>query len=179
MNVALLSAGPSLSSSYGPADQAAFDIRIGVNTAVTLFPCDWWVCADTHRFVQIVNGEEGDRKPIGKPRLAMIDGQIHNAQAMHADLINQWQVTGWDQVFRESGADKSRANNSGPAGLVLAKWLGATSIDCFGVDMVGNTDAVGRPCKYRVDGRWIKEREDWQAFVKWLGIPVTIHGTRP
>jgi hypothetical protein len=160
MKVALLSAGPSLRKSFDPA--VPYKLRIGVNTAVQFHKCDWWVCADSHRV------EEIESKVIGKPKLFMVDGQ---RDQMDGDCRKRWKITGWREVTAEIGASMSWLNNSGPAALLLAKWLGATHVDCYGVDMAGGLDATMEQTpssKYRNDQRWALEKSFWHLISQWV-----------
>lgn len=177
MRVALLSAGPSLQASYGPVDPKLHKLRIGVNTAVNLYKCEWWACADSHRFIDIHNAGV-----IGKPQAFCIDAQRDRTICFEPDIAKKYKITGWDEVFAEVGASTSWMSNTAPAALILAKWLGATEIDCYGVDMAGHLDTTGKiddSTHYRNEQRWNMERQIWTLIVQWLaerGTKVTRHG---
>lgn len=178
MRVALLSAGPSLHKSYDPA--VPYDHRIGVNTAVQFYPCDWWACADSHRWIEIF-----DAGVIGKPRVFQIDAQRDRTQCFEFAKFEQYQWTGWDEVFEAVGANPLWMSNTGPAALVLAAWLGATEIHCFGVDMAGHldvTEVIDDSTRHRNPPRWEKERKAWDEIVAWLtdrGVKVYRNGIQP
>jgi len=181
MKVALLSAGPSLQASYGPAVHD-HDLTIGVNTAVQFFPCDWWACADRHRFVEI---DKYGVKTIGKkkklPKLFMIDAQLHDARCYEANQIDRYDVTGWNDVYEATGASKAWADRTATSALILAKHLGATELDVFGVDMDGHLDCtreITDSTKYREPTRWLLERQMWTLIRGWIearGVKVSIH----
>lgn len=178
MRVALLSAGPSLRKSYDPA--AHHDLRIGVNTAVEFYPCDWWACADSHRWIDIAK-----RGVVGHPKVYAIDAQRDRTQGLEPKLFSKFDWTGWDEVFDAVGASRKWMNNTAPAALILAAWLGATEVECFGVDMAGDMDATGRrddATHYRNEQRWQLERGIWTLIVQWLferGTKVKRHGVQP
>lgn len=165
MRAALLSAGPSLVRTYDP--DAKYDLRIGVNTAVQKFACDWWSVADGHRFIEI----DGDGTVIGKPDVWMIDAQHLHVQCYAADRYKAYRFHGWDATFDEVGASRSWANASAPCALILARSLGATEVDCYGVDMAGGLDVSGKidgSTHYRNEKRWELERGLWHLIVEWL-----------
>ena len=164
MRAALLSAGPSLQHSFDPA--ALYDLRIGVNTAVQFHKCDWWVCADSHRWIEI---EAAGVK--GKPKVFAIDTQRDRTICFAPDKAKKFKFTGWDEVFEATGASTSWMSNSAPAALILAHWLGAKEIDCYGVDMAGHLDATGivdDSTRHRNETRWSLERGIWTLMVDWL-----------
>lgn len=169
MRIALLSAGPSLLAAADPG--ADCQIRIGVNTAASLHACDWWSCADAHRIEEI--------DPIGSPRLFTMGPEYDKALARCSDKAKRFEVLLWDQVFHETGASPKWQNWSATSALVLGKWLGATAIDCYGVDMAGVTCCAGGVmAPERRPQRWERERALWRTIVKWLskqGTQVIIH----
>ena len=170
MRVALLSAGPSLSSSFHP-DAAPHDVRIGVNTAASLFACDWWSCADQHRFAEI--------EPVGTPRLFTIDAEYHKMQSRNGDKVAKFEVQGWKSVFADVSAPSIWQNFSATSALVLARWLGATHLDVYGVDMTGVTCCAGETmAPQRKQSRWERERDLWAEIVNWLPFPVVRHGVQ-
>ncbi|QNN23523.1 hypothetical protein HED60_14980 [Planctomycetales bacterium ZRK34] len=177
MRVALLSAGPSLRGSFAPVAAAMdlpgprkhhapgarpYDLVIGVNTAVEYFACDWWSCADAHRFEEI--------KPncIRRPSLFMLAPERDKLMRRCPEQLAEHDVVGWDEIFAKVDADPKWQNWSAPSALVLARHLGARSIDCYGVDLVGGVDCTGKACCHRNPGRWEREAELWQTIVNWL-----------
>ena len=60
--------------------------------------------------------------------------------------------------------------------LMIAYKLGATNINCYGFDMLGNNDITGNGTlerqKSRDNGRWVRERLDIDRMLNWLPIPV-------
>jgi hypothetical protein len=56
---------------------------------------------------------------------------------------------------------------SSTAALVLAKHLGATEIQCFGIYTINNPTPIAGE-----DARWIAERRIWNQVVNWLDVPV-------
>jgi len=139
-----------------------YDLTIGVNTAVEHFRCDWWSCADAHRFEEI--------KPqcIGRPSLFMLAPERDKCMRRCPDQLNEHGVAGWDEIFADAGADPKWQNWSAPSALVLAKYLGATAIDCYGVDLAGEADCSGKACHHRNPTRWEKEARLWHVIVTWL-----------
>lgn len=169
MRAALLSCGPSLAA-YQPDDRHAW--VIGVNRAATAHRCDWWSAMDAPLIVE------------------------HRAWLIGDPLL--WTLTETRQTVERKGIsldglDYCRANNryggdikvwghySATAALWLARHIGVTHLDVWGVDMAGEDDWDGYRWKYasRKPARWERERELWDQTVAALkadGIEVARHG---
>lgn len=168
MRIALLSAGPVTLARYpGPE---AYDLVVAVNTAATLHLAHWWSCADDDRFRQI--------KPLGRPHWFVMaperDKVLAHAPEQIAEKVAD--VVTWEDIRPEVNPPNETMSWSCPAALVLARWCGATAIDCFGVDMVGEVDCLGQRAPHRNGERWKREREHWDRLVGWLhglGVQVT------
>lgn len=173
MRIALLSAGPSLVQTFN--DSLSFDVRIGVNTAVEHFACDWWCVGDRHLLI----GENmAPAKPIGNPRIYTTTETI--------DRVGLTTALSWSEAgpqYSPPMEDTAKGRTSGwdtwtaTAAVVLARHLNATSLDVYGVDMAGHSDVSGR-VGGRSDHRWQRERPVWEACIQWIraqGVRVVIH----
>lgn len=164
--IALLSAGPKSLSLFKDSDN--YDIRIGINSAVTKYQCDWWSCGDAYRFEEI--------EELGCPKLFMLGPEIDKVRAHQPERIEGRSVEAWEDVGYRVAAPDKWTTWSVIAGIVLARWLNATSLDVFGHDMVGEIDCTGERSRFRNAGRWEKERLMWLKMLQWSQISkVTVH----
>lgn len=163
MKVALLSAGPSLTESYGE-NASPYDLVIGVNTAAALFDCDWWSVGDADRFEEIT--------PIGKPKVFMIGAERDKVlRSPHAARLEGVEVEEWQTAMDETGITGVKLacpNWSATAALIFCRFLGVKAIDVFGVDLHGKADITGKETVWRCSSRWDRERVEWAFLVKWL-----------
>lgn len=166
MRVALLSNGPSLRAAWA-ARKGRFDVTIGVNRAVSVFPCDYWAAGD---WQCLVPGHEAYTVPIGKPKLYTMDSSNdHLAQHHPQALDNLGLVLRWWEVGIPLVPPDGWSTYTSPAALVLATHLGATVVEAFGVDMAGTSDCRGIENGAGRDlGRWMAERTIWDSCVQWL-----------
>lgn len=160
MRVALLSAGPSLSSTY-PGIRAQHDLLIGVNRAVELYDCHWWSCGDWQGVEMI--------RPIGRPRLFTMAPSADNLEARSTPAADyDGPIVRWDDVGDPLFPPHGWSTYSGPAALVLAVFLKAQDVDAYGVDLDGIGDCKGNAGEGGRDAqRWIDERSTWVALTKW------------
>ena len=170
MRVALLSAGLSLRHTF--RDSFAFDVRIGVNRAVEHFPCDWWSVGDW----QAITGHAINRLvPLGDPQIYTLDSSIESMDLRSLRIAKP--LAGWKATCGHLAPPTRWATWSSTAAVVLAKHLGATSLDVYGVDMTGNIDIGGAVGSANGD-RWNRERPAWESVVNWIrlqGVNVAIH----
>lgn len=150
MRVALLCCGPSLGRTWPPA-RNRYDAVIAVNRAA-LLGCDYWACLDSpmlRRFDDLVPA---------KPRLL--------TRAEYRPRFSS--RAGWtvEQLAERCPVPKF-ADYSATAGLVLAGHIGATAVDVFGADWTPEPPAPF--AENRSAERFAREREIWDAVVKWLG----------
>jgi hypothetical protein len=168
LRVALLSAGPSLLRTFN--DSLSFDHRIGVNRAAERFPCDWWSVGDW----QAIVGEGMEAlHPIGEPRIFTMDDSANTVSKLRPELT----LHGWKHLCSDFNAPDGWSTWSSTAAVMLARYLNATTLDVYGVDMAGHADVSGR-VGGRSDDRWNRERPAWEAVVGWIraqGVRVTIH----
>ena len=160
--IALLSAGPLSLDLFDETE--IYDIRIGVNTAVTKFGCDYWSIADAHRFEDIIPEDV-----IGLPKVFMIGAQRDRVLAHQPERLSKHEVLIWEDVSRKVEAPPKWETWSAIGALVLAKFLGAQRVDCYGVDWSGEKDCTGAVDKQnRNEKRWGREKKQWNEVVKWM-----------
>lgn len=155
MHVALVSCGPSA---------AAFDPQrhpgpvVAVSKAARLFASDIWVCLDWPVFVRVADTVQGF------PRLYTLNATLNTIRRRHCP----WAASAC--VVDALACPVARFSlYTGPAALVVAyAVLGATRIDCYGVDMEGTGDVTGDPGEDRSETRWAKERAIWDGVTGWL-----------
>ena len=163
MHVCLLSNGPSAVHYPGPS---RFDLVIGVNWTVTRWHCDWWVFCDAATYE--------NHRPLGNPRIATRNPAARQIQERvtgkpHADFTAKLGA-GLVVILEDMTSPKKSPEvaewwcYSGCAGLVLAFWLKATRVTCYGVDLAGKEDFTGKESTSRSDERWARERIIWDWF---------------
>lgn len=155
MKTALLCPGPSLVN-YVPSDHA---IVAGVNRAVVFAPCDFFVFLDDRPFKAAL--------PTNEPCLVTSD-------SVHRYLVRKQFVqpshTFIDRRRLYFDGDAPWGRFSSTNALILLANLGATSIECFGVDMAGTLDwdEHSFPQDKRDDKRWNEEAGLWRRLVEYL-----------
>ncbi len=159
MRIALLSAGPSLAKSYDASQP--YDLVIGVNTAASLFECDWWSVGDAHRFFEIT--------PKGNPKVFTIGAERDKVLASDDRLRLQGvEIEEWQTVMDHAAIPAGMPNFSCTAALMFCHYLKADSVDAYGVDMIGAEDVTGEATRWREPVRWGKERVEWAYLVNWM-----------
>lgn len=157
VRAAVLCPGPSLTAFAG---RVGYDLVIGVNRAVGLFPCDYWVMLDDHTF-DIAH-------PIGTPRVlcprdqwAKVSRRTANGAAKDFKVLAPEDVDG-TLPRRQTPWHKWSAT----AAIALACHLGATEIDCWGMDWEGTADWDGdtRPFHCRDEARWHNEQKSFRIM---------------
>lgn len=166
MRVALLSAGPSLEHFDRTIRSECFSARIGVNTAAAKYPVDYWSVADQDRFAEI--------HPIGFPAVFTMGPERDKMMAQNPHRIARHRVLVWKDIGRDVHAPNDGWRWSCTSALILARWLGATEIDCYGVDMTGAADVTGQTTIYRNPERWAEEQVLWAKLVRWLRAGGTV-----
>lgn len=160
MNVALVSCGPS-ASAFAISDHEG--PIIAVSRMATKVRADYWACFDYP-----VAKEIGEWI-IGFPRLYSTADTVGSL----ARRKSQWSQMAIVADTLDCPIDDWMAFTA-PACLVLGAAMGATRIDCFGVDMAGTGDATGgtegNPDVVRTAQRWEREREIWESIVGWVGL---------
>lgn len=156
MKTALLCPGPSLAS-YTPGDH---DLLAGVNRAVSVAPCDFWVFLDERPY--------HSAQCLGEPAIV-------TSGTMYRRLIRKQKLEPSRPFIdrdRLPPADQLRWGRfSSTNALVLLAALGATEIECFGVDMAGTLDwdQFSHAQDRRDAKRWQEEATLWQQMVDYLG----------
>ena len=203
MRVALLSAGPSLG--LYEDHRGTYDLVVAINTSAMKYPCDWW-CFKDQPFMRHVGegrryGLPAEPRPTG---LCILGKRIENEYRAWVRVdengVDEWKiypfdpdVVAWantcqirnmaDWEFNgftghgQKSHDMWKKLTIGMA-LMLCYQLGASSIDCFGVDMDGIEDYAGRTYGNRTDERWEMERPIFEHVKGWLeerDITVTRH----
>ena len=148
---------PGLSLNQFAQKPGEYDVLIGVNRAVGFKPCDFWVMLDYEAFAR--------SEPIGRPTI-VTRGGIYRAivrafpEAQKHPFINA-------KFYDGPIALRWKAFSSTTA-LMFAVDLGATRIDCFGMDCEGLSDWDGTPHAGRGPERWERELKLWDGLVRWL-----------
>lgn len=155
MKTALLCPGPSLSD-YQPGDHV---LIAGVNRAVSVAACDFWVLLDNRPFYSA--------EPIGEPCL-VTSGMLHRQFIRKGSLTLDRPFIDRNRLLYEGTARWGRF--SATNALVLLANLGATEIECFGVDMVGTKDwdGFGHDRDKRTLDRWREEAHLWSQVTDHL-----------
>lgn len=161
MRVALLSCGPSVRL-YEKCGHE-YDAIIGINNIVAKYETDWWCFGDAETFARYV--------PVKRPQSLCTDKDqvfsiLHNypVEIQQRYRAHPCEVC-WEDL--ENPGSKPFLFSS-CAALMLAKYLGAKTLDIFGVDMEGNADFEGREHLARTESRWERERQRWNESIKWL-----------
>lgn len=162
MRIAVISQGPSYHL-FDP--QRAYDAVIGVNGMPTLYQCDWWSFSDWNTFNKWADDV------IGQPKIAIRGTSPSKFEQNKPEQFQRFQQ--WDWVSQdELGLPKIPTGGnswnkwSGCGALGLAWYLLRESgdsekvVECFGVDMTGNSDAHGRGGN-RTPDRWQSEQHIW------------------
>lgn len=167
MRVALLSAGPSLVRTFDESER--FDLRIGVNSAVGFFRCDWWSCGDGQTFERVYQ----HRGVIGLPVLFCMSPDCSRFRAT-SRLVKRYKahrVVGWHEVRKRVHPPANWDSFSVVASVPLAVDLGATRIDVYGHDCMGTVDVSGHDMAKRAyhfertDGGSVQDR--WAMITEW------------
>lgn len=152
--IAVLCPGPSLRTF--PAVRHRYDLRIGVNRAVGHVPCDYWVMLDAPVFERVC--------PLGFPRVMSPMSQwrevLGKASLSAAARKHQHMVP--ESVRASLPREVVRWESwSSTAAVALAYHMGATRIDCYGMDWEGKADFDGatHPTDCRDADRWRRERK--------------------
>lgn len=165
MNIALVSCGPS-ASAFSASDHEG--PIIAVSRKAKEVRADIWACFDLPVVLQI------QADVIGSPRMFTIYNTFESLQRRQSKWCNR-------AMLAESFECPvpQWALFTAPACLVLAAAMGATRIECWGVDMSGDGDstggATGNPDVVRTEARWERERAIWagvEAWVKGKGVEV-------
>lgn len=145
MRIAVLSAGPSLRTTWMGGDYAA---TIGINYAIEAAEVDWLVAGDACHLIEHLT-----RKPK-RGIWTMVD-DLDRIAAVWPD-VPVCKFTGLPGLV-----DLPRSWTwSSQAALAVALHLGAREVDIYGVDMTDAPDAAGRHPGYRCAERWERESRD-------------------
>jgi len=173
MRVAILSQGPCTGRWAPPRE--GYDLRIGVNSAAAEYAVDWACFADYTGWA-LVHTAKGIRY-FTKHDIAT---DLQN-DAKHTGFLGTWLEYGRPNAIYEADLKPrpplpegipGRIKYSGCYALWLAWHLGATEVECFGVDLGGTRDFLGRPevsMNCRGPSRWDRERAAWYAMCEAFG----------
>jgi len=149
MKACVLCPGPSLAGLIGEPIRERYDLIVGVNRAVELLECDYWVALDTRTF--------GITNVSGKPIL--VTSSVH-----YRKMCQEWpRAREFEHLDHKTLVQRKLSPGWSTKGLltavVLACAKGATNIDCYGVDWKGTADFDGKtfPRQKRTRKRWEKE----------------------
>jgi hypothetical protein len=171
MKIAVLAPGPSLSLTYEPSGHAHV---IGINRAVLGFACDWWAFTDWQPFLHYHHFAD-------LPRLGLFFSGTALDELLRRGMATRMQDARLLLPFED--IDPARTRDAlrwglftAPAALMLARHLGATSIDVFGADWqvdAADWDGVAMPGNNRDEARWKNEAVIWNGVVEHLQ-PITV-----
>ena len=165
MTAAVLCPGPSLALLPG---ERAFSFKVGVNRAVTVGGCEWFVKMDEHQFADLRSHAPyaiTTAETLRRLRNREPDYTCGVVETLATDVPPS---LGW-RIF------------SATIAIVLAHALGATTIEVWGADMRGDADFDGArdPANRRDEARWKCERSILGKLIRWLrrrGIKVRRYG---
>ena len=147
MNAAILCPGPSLLDTFDAAKPHG--LLIAVNRAAMVTQVDWWVFSDQHVWT--------DNAPPGTPKIFTRQSIVDSYK--HWPVFQNHERLTFEEVAQTHPDTYRWRIFSATAAMVLACYLGATTINVYGSDMAG-TDEYDGPPEHEVnrsDGRWRKE----------------------
>lgn len=163
MNIAVLSAGPSLSRYWQESKGLAYDCVIAVNTAAWDHACDWVVFADTHVWQGCVS----------RARLPRIGVVTHpNFRTTERNTVAYGFQACWlslrDTRCRfaadlPEGRDHNSCPWTFPNALAFAHLFPADKIDVYGFDA-----AVDAPCIGNLAHPGSHDAERWRSELPWV-----------
>lgn len=148
MRVAILCSGPSLSR-FAPFTA---DVILAVNSAGRLYQHDWYVAIDRCALTPLWEG-------LIRPRVGVV---THPAWFKKID----------NRIRKEAYPISRLTHYSWPNAVAFALKLGATEVDCYGVDWKDCLDCAGGGGT-RNKQRWIKEAAALRTVIT---DKVRIHG---
>jgi len=157
MHAILLCPGPSLAKWLTCLPD--HDLSLAVNRAGLALAADWWVSLD-YPLVRDIR-----KQLLGAPRICTTEIVATSFPAEKKD----WLLT--DRVRRDYCRNlHSWTFLTAPAALIVAGFLGATSITVVGADWTDEPDwdGVRLQSNDRTADRWAKEAVRWQAACDWL-----------
>ncbi len=169
-SAAVLAPGPWLAA-VTAEELAGYDLVIGVNRAVAVARCDWWVNLDGHLFWTIVRDEKAfeDVPDVLKPIFICSRGTWYPI-----NLKPESNGFRWMDSRTVEGTIPRRpvrwAKFSFTTAIVLAAHLGARRIDCYGATWSGVADFDGYTSgkNQRTDSRWERERKVYEELREML-----------
>lgn len=175
MRALVLSCGPSLNQFDGKT--AGYDVVIGVNDAVSRFPCDWWVFGDDETIARNKDRLAADVRKLFLKRRPIHFGFDARCGVEESKFVD---ARHWRRWVEFEDWPRTIMCYSGPMALILAHHLGADEVDVWGVDMGGQEDFESDGSHaIRTDERWAKERAIWSFVendVRRNGVVVTRRG---
>lgn len=152
--VAILCAGPSLPSAFGPAEAAAYDAVIAVNSAIHHQPDgfrpDWWVCMDHdawHGCPLLPRIRDEQRPRVGfAGRIGVLDREPLSAGLRCVEIGNEL----------DSLPHELRRYSVCGAIYFAATRYPVSRIDLYGVDHTPGADFLG------LDEGGMRTAERWQ-----------------
>lgn len=175
MRAAILSAGPSGANTW-PWAAAGYDVRLAVNGAIVpawAHPIDWWCAGDTVSLKIFT--------PHQPPRAGIVTMNDNRARLTSGDLRHlttpAMQVVTWDELPK---IDFGKRDWSLTTAIQHAHGLGATHIDCYGLDWSGDLDAAGHRNSERHPERWAREQDEFRRISLALArLGTTVHRIAP
>lgn len=164
MLAALLCPGSLLVKYAGRGEYGAV---VAVNRAAIQHGCDVWMALDLERIRQTRS------LVVGKPKLLTNAGTLAALVQQDGPIENAMVV---DDLHRRFPTSFNWIGYSASCGAVYLASIGATRIDCYGMDWRGTKDFDGVEAgDNRTDDRWAKEEAVWVQLtdrLKWRGVEV-------
>jgi len=166
MRAAILCPGPSLKTVEGRKSKVeGTDYVIAVNRAVLWGPCDYWSCPDVHTFAWLVKAGGVSWQPT-----------LVCLRQIHRVMLERYRAETERYGFFARGQINFEAPNlqwqrfGAHVAIAMACHLGASTIDCYGMDLAGTEDADGfaHPLQRREPERWELERRLFGELVELL-----------
>ena len=169
MKIAILSAGDTLPRQWRAGMQARYASVIAINAAANLFPHDWLSCCDTACLLGLKRA---------RPRVGLYS-MATNRDAYRRGTF-PWLGDGLRLITWQDLAPPEREvplhlhDYSLPMSLLLARHLGAETVDVFG--HVGKPERAldGRHFAKRGEDRWEEEAACFAALAAWTGLSVRV-----
>ena len=155
MRIAILAPGPSLLETY--PGREGFDVVITINRAGRAFPGDYWVALDAYTLNMM-------GVPRGGPAIVTSRSQYGQMRRLDSSLAELPHIE--TEAIEFDAADVKWRKFSATVALALAAELGATHIECFGMDRTGAADFDGftHTKQNRRPDRWREEAKVWDAM---------------
>ncbi len=138
-----------------------YDIVVGVNRAAGMVRCDYWCMLDhfTYDLIPV----------IGRPVIVCHAGIYSSMRTAYAQAKEHRHLS-IETIPLEYSEPIAWRTWSATCAIVTAFHVGATVIECYGMDWLGTTDSDGftHPKHRRSSKRWASEKKLFDRMVPWL-----------